>query len=162
MPPRPPEPGAAGPPCRNPHRLSYPLGVGPTFGVAIHIEAPLDETALADADLVGDALDRIEAFLAAAGYSLPLQLAGALLAVRTISGGSPSPEVSAAVADVEAVRRIVGPDASRWTIVVHVDRFQVRAGKPFAGPLLQFSSWVTGVSSGVTVTEGARGRIAAG
>ena len=24
MPPRPPEPGAAGPPCRNPHRLSYP------------------------------------------------------------------------------------------------------------------------------------------
>ena len=27
MPPRPPEPGAAGPPCRNPHRLSYPLAV---------------------------------------------------------------------------------------------------------------------------------------
>ncbi len=141
--------------------LSDEVGAGPTLGVAIHVEAPLDDaTSPEAADLVGDALDRIESLLAAAGYTLPLQLAGALLAVRAIADASPSPDVAAALGDVDAVLRIAGDDAPRWTVVVNVDRFQLRAGKPFSGPLLQISSWVTGVSPGVTVTPAARGRLA--
>ena len=141
--------------------LSDEVGAGPTLGLAIHVEAPLDaDTSPEAADLVGDALDRIESLLAAAGYTLPLQLAGALLAVRTIPDVSPSPDVGAALGDADAVLRIAGEDAPRWTVVVHVDRFQLRAGKPFSGPLLQISSWVTGVSPGVTLTQAARGRLA--
>ena len=136
-------------------------GAGASLGVAIHVEAPLDDGSLEDADRVGELLDRIEAFLAAAGYALPLQLAGALLAVRAIGARGAAPEVGAALVDAQAVRRIIGDDAARWRVVIHVDRYQVRSGRPFAGPLLRVSSWVTGVSPGVTVTAAARDHLPA-
>ena len=134
----------------------------PALGVAIYVEAPdVDVAPIAAAADDDDRLERIEGFLAAAGYALPLQLAGALLAVRPIADparAEPAPEVAAAEGDVAALARILGADVRRWRIVIHVDGFRSRAGRPFAGPLLRVSSWVTAVSPGETLTPAARAR----
>lgn len=128
------------------------------LGLAIYVEAPDAGGDLDAADRTADQLDRIEAFLAAAGYELALQLGYGVVAVRAIADATPSPEVAAAETDLGALARIVGDDRARWRMVVHVERFTRRPGRALAGPLLRVSSWVTAVSPGETLTDAARAR----
>ena len=131
-------------------------GAAAGTGVAIYVEAPVEDDSVEAADRQGEVLDRLEAYLAAAGYALALQLAGALLAVRPITPRVPAPEVAAAAADLEAIQRMIGAEVDRWRVVAHVDAYQTRAGRPHTGPLLRVSSWVTSVSPGETLTPAGR------